>query len=192
MNILTISGGGYCAKINADRGGNCISLTNEKYKASILREPDYNDGKQSPFLYGMPILFPVNRISGGSFEFEGRQYDFPINEPKTGCALHGELHTTPFTVTDISPSSVTLRYQATDKERYLFFPHSFIIEMTYSLSEEGMEHTVTIENKSKMNMPYFLGFHTTFNLPFSTLSKVSDLRICAKLSKEFERKSYCS
>ena len=30
------------------------------------------------YLYGMPILFPVNRIENGIFDFEGRHYVFPI------------------------------------------------------------------------------------------------------------------
>lgn len=64
MNIIEIKSNTYTAKINLSRGGNCISLYNVEHDAHILREPDYTN-LDSPFLYGMPILFPVNRISGG-------------------------------------------------------------------------------------------------------------------------------
>ena len=80
-NIVKILFGEYSAKINITRGANCISLKNSKYNASVLREPDYSKPLDNPYLYGMPILYPVNRISGGSFMFDCRRYTFPINEP---------------------------------------------------------------------------------------------------------------
>ena len=66
-NIVKILFGEYSAKINITRGANCISLKNSKYNASVLREPDYSKPLDNPYLYGMPILFPVNRIEGGEF-----------------------------------------------------------------------------------------------------------------------------
>ena len=61
--IITLKNGGYTAKINASKGANCFSLTNDKYNASILREPNYSKPLDNPFLYGAPILFPQNRIA---------------------------------------------------------------------------------------------------------------------------------
>ena len=81
MNIFEIKNTKYTAKINLSRGGNCISLYNAEWGAHILREPDYTN-LDNPFLYGMPILFPVNRISGGKFLFEGREYHFPVNRSR--------------------------------------------------------------------------------------------------------------
>jgi galactose mutarotase-like enzyme len=66
---IYIRGGGYRAAIDPLRGANCISLSHES-GASLLREPPKDGILDNPYLYGMPILFPVNRISGGSFEFE--------------------------------------------------------------------------------------------------------------------------
>lgn len=60
------------AEIDVLSGANCISLKNERYRASILREPPEGGELDNPYLYGMPILFPVNRIEGGKFEFEGK------------------------------------------------------------------------------------------------------------------------
>ena len=61
--IIQIRGGGYRADINLSRGANCIRLTHERHNAVILREPDYANGLDNPYLYGMPLLFPANRIS---------------------------------------------------------------------------------------------------------------------------------
>ena len=94
------------ASVDLAHGANCISLRNEKYGAKLLREPPTSHKLDNPYLYGMPILFPVNRIENGSFLFEGRKYVFPINEPASNCHLHGELHKTAFELTEKSDSKI--------------------------------------------------------------------------------------
>ena len=69
--IEIIKSNNYIAQINVSRGANCISLRHEGYGAKILREPEYTR-LDNPYLYGMPILYPNNRISGGRFSFENR------------------------------------------------------------------------------------------------------------------------
>ena len=86
---INLASDDWSAVIDLLHGANCISLRNKKYHAALLREPPENIKLDNPYLYGMPILFPVNRIENGIFEFEGREYVFPINEPSTGCHLHG-------------------------------------------------------------------------------------------------------
>lgn len=72
MNLKEIRGGGYTAVFDLDKGANCIRLLHES-GVRILREQDYPAAApDNPYLYGMPILFPVNRIAGGAFTFEGR------------------------------------------------------------------------------------------------------------------------
>ena len=110
-NIINLSKNDLTCKINLSLGANLISLRYKQDK--ILREPDYTKPLDNPYLYGMPILFPVNRIEGGRFTFEGREYIFPLNEEKTGCHLHGVLHQTPFTLKSKSSSSLVCLYKAT-------------------------------------------------------------------------------
>lgn len=184
--------GDYEAVIDLDRGGNCISL--RKGKCRILREPyyvndpsDYSGGElDNPYLYGMPILFPVNRISGGGFEFEGREYRFPINEPNTGCHLHGKLHETEFKLVCKETDKIVCRYEATTERPYLDFCHSFIVDIEYSLSGDGFTHTTCIKNTSDKNMPVMIGFHTTFNTLFAS-GKRDETFVFADISEEYER-----
>lgn len=177
----------YSAKINLSRGGNCISIRNQKYRARLLREPDYSKELDNPYLYGMPILFPVNRISGGRFVFEGREYLFPINEPDTGCHLHGELHKTEFELVEQSESRVVCLYIADEQNSYLCFPHAFEIKLTYELREDGFYQTTEITNLSEKNMPVFIGFHTTFNVLFAENSRPENIKVLAEISEEYER-----
>ena len=181
--IISLQAGDYTALINSERGANCISLRNSKYKAVILREPNKSGALDNPYLYGMPILYPANRIFGGCFEFEGRIYKFPINEPETNCHLHGMLHKMEFKITERDASSVKCVFE----KPYLDFPHSFRIEMTYNLSAEGLEQRTKITNLSKENMPNFLGFHTTFNIPFLESASAEDVRLYAEIGNEIER-----
>ena len=186
MNAFEISYGDWSAIIDTSKGANCISLKNERYGASILREPPESGELDNPYLYGMPILFPVNRIEGGKFEFEGREYIFPINEPRTGCHLHGELHRMAFEVAEQSDSKIVCRYKANSGE-YLGFPHAFEITQEYELKGDGFYHTVTVSNLSDMNMPVFLGFHTTFNTLFTENSLPENIRVYADITEEYER-----
>ena len=185
MKLITIKDADYTAVINLSRGANCISLRNERYNAKILREPDYSKGElDNPYLYGMPILFPVNRISGGQFEFEGRTYRFPINEEKTGCHLHGMLHSMEFEVLEQRDDYVICSYKADKEHPYLDFPHEFEIRIRYIVGFYGLFKTVEIINNSDENMPLMLGFHTTFNIAFAGEGETV---VMADIKEEYER-----
>lgn len=184
-NIYEIKSDHYTALINLSRGGNCISLRNSKYEADILREPDYTKELDNPYLYGMPILYPVNRISDGRFEFEGRNYVFPVNEPVTNCYLHGELHSAEFTLIDKGEDFIVCQYVSNNRKQGLI--HKFSITMQYKISNKGLYQEVEIRNLSDENMPNFLGFHTTFNIPFSKGSDVKDIAVLTDVEEEIER-----
>ena len=181
-----ITAGDWSATIDLARGANCISLQNRRHGVSVLREPPASGKLDNPYLYGMPILFPVNRIENGCFSFEGRTYTFPINEPSTACHLHGELHQMPFEVAEKHASRIVCRYAA-DKGEYLSFPHAFEIVQAYELDENGLSHTVTVSNLSNENMPVFLGFHTTFNTLFTKKSEPDSISVFADITEEYER-----
>ncbi|MBQ8357688.1 MAG: aldose 1-epimerase [Clostridia bacterium] len=163
MDIRELKYGDYTAKINVTRGANCISLVNRRYGAHILREPDYRN-PDNPYLYGMPILFPVNRISGGTFTFDGREYRLPVTEPATGCCLHGDLHSLPFLVEKECENEIVCARRS--HGAYMGFPHDFSVRITYVLTDTGLMQKTEVTNHSAENMPNLLGFHTTFKLPF--------------------------
>lgn len=178
-----IEAGGYSAVINPLRGANCISLRCEEYGAKILREPMDFENPDNPYLYGMPVLYPVNRISGGKFLFEGREYDFGVNEPSTNCHLHGKLHNAEFSVSEVKEDYVKCIYTG----MLAGGMHKFSMEISYKISCGGLEQRTVIENLSAMNMPNFLGFHTTFNAPFLADGKKEDIRLFSEVEWEAER-----
>lgn len=186
MQGVIIENGCWYAQIDPQHGANCIKLRHKGSGACLLREPPEDGILDNPYLYGMPILFPVNRIEGGEFTFEGRKYVFPINEPATGCHLHGDLHRMPFVAVEKSDTKAVFCYRA-EKGAYLGFPHAFEIRMTYELTGECFCHTVTVCNRSAENMPLTLGFHTTFNTRLFPKSRTEHVRVFANITEEYER-----
>lgn len=189
-DIITLRSpdGAYEAKILPSRGANCISLYHAPSRISALRTYDPDTFElDNPFLYGTPLLFPPNRIKGGKFTYEGREYTLPINEEATGCFLHGTLHETPFAVTETTESTVTCRYTATDDAPYLTYPHAFTLTVHYDLTNEGLRQTVSVTNDSGRTMPVGLAFHTTFQMPFIEGGKVENIRMTLPVGEEYDR-----
>lgn len=184
--MIELKAHGYTAWILPERGGSCVRLS--RWGAEILRTPDsMADYEINPYMLGTPLLFFPNRISGGCFVFEGREYSLPVNEPATGCFLHGTLHATPFEVVERGENHATLRYVATPEKPYLTFPHAFTLTLEWLLEADGLHQTVSFRNDSALNMPVALAFHTTFRLPFTEEGQPEAVRMALDTSLEYSR-----
>ncbi len=183
-NIIEIKNENFSAKINLSRGANCILLRDKKRGASLLREPDYEKGIDNPYLYGMPILYPANRIEGGKFSFEGREYFYPVNEPETNCHLHGDIHQAPFSLSEQGEDFVICFLEKGPRKG---FSHAFRIEITYRLFKDGLSQKTEIFNLSDENMPSCLAFHTTFNIPFIRGTDPEKITVGADVGSLVER-----
>ena len=182
--IEEIKYGNNVAKINISRGANCFSLS--MGVCNLLREPDYTKELDNPYLYGMPILFPVNRISNGKFEFEGREYKFPINEPETNCHLHGRIHESAFELAIKEDNRIICKYTPDSDDPYVKAGHNYRIEIEYMLNSEGFHQCTSVINLSDSNMPVMIGFHTTFNTLFADGRK-DETYVYADIFEEYER-----
>lgn len=181
---LHLSCGGYEADISSARGGTCFRLCHTPTGADLLRTPrDEAHLSENVYLFGNPLLFPPNRIVGGTFDFDGRTYTLPLNEPATGCHVHGALYAKPFEVEERSEGFVRLRYRASAGE-YIGFPHAFTFTRSYTLDENGLCEEDEITNDSDTRMPFLLAYHTTFNLAFLPSGTPADARVRLRLGRE--------
>ncbi len=181
---IHLLGGGYEADISSQKGGICFRLVHTPTGADLLRTPrDEEHWKENVYLFGNPPLFPPNRIVGGTFDFNGSTYTLPLNEPQTGCHIHGALWNLPFMVEDPERDRVKLVYRAKANE-YIGFPHAFTFVREYRLDEAGLTETDTVTNDSDTPMPFMLAYHTTFNLPFLKDGKREDLRFSLPVGRE--------
>ena len=159
-NAVTLHAGAWEACVVPAFGMNMVLLRCDG--KVILREAgDMATLKDSPFLYGTPLLFPANRTAGGAFTFEGETYHLTVNEPNWNNHLHGLMYNAPFTVAKLSESSVTAVYENRG-ERY---PFPFRLEITDTLDRAGMRRRITLTNTGSKTMPYTMAFHTSFREP---------------------------
>ena len=170
---LLLSGGGYSARILPRFGANCVSLRHES-GAVLLREPkDPQTLAAAPNVYGLPLLFPPNRIRDGHFSFGGRSYDFPINEPARHHHIHGLLSTTPFSC----EGGAAFTFRADAEHPYLSFPHAFTVTRAFALDEGGLVQTLTVRNDSALPMPLGTGFHAAWSVPLFPGQSPLDCRL---------------
>lgn len=180
-----LSAGGYIAEFSADIGATCFRLFYEPSGAEILRFPSSESERNTNiYLFGNPILFPPNRIRGGRFVFNGREYVFPVNEPKTGCFIHGELLNMPFVRSETRSDEIVFAYSV-KKGEYIGFMHDFTVIRRYILSENGLEEQTTIVNDGETEMPVMLAYHTTLNLDFC--KNKNDVKLEVPVTEEYLR-----
>ncbi|HHW30398.1 MAG TPA: aldose 1-epimerase [Clostridiaceae bacterium] len=185
--------GGYEAVMLPGVGANVVSLRNIDLDCDILRSPEeVNAFRGFPVVYGIPILFPPNRIEDGIFEAAGRKYVFPINEESRNNHCHGFLfyqkwETTRMEILPDGAAEVEVTFVADDStDFYQYFPHEFKITIINRLSSEGLRQEITIENNSSSPMPMGFGFHTVFNFPFRKDSTKEDYRLIVSAGKLWE------
>lgn len=135
----------------------------------ILPPPALKDLKEKPeahFKYGTPILFPPNRIKGGSFTFKGRNYQLPLNEPTNH--LHGEICFRPWKVVEMGASDeagayLTAQFRYRDHADLMsYFPHAITFTLTYRLKEGELFLAGSIRNEGEEEAPFAFGLHPYF------------------------------
>ncbi|AHV97174.1 aldose 1-epimerase [Paenibacillus sabinae] len=189
-----LKAGRYEAAVLPETGGNLIAFRDTKNGFRFLREPG-EDGietfKQSPGVYGIPVLFPPNRYEDGKFPWNGQVYQLPVNEAATGNHLHGFLHTVAWQVEEFGSgkheSYVTVTIKVDENHpSYKYYPFEYTVKLRYGLSEAGLSQQVLIHNDGKADMPCLLAFHTAVNAPFAPESSASDYRVKITIGKRWE------
>ena len=193
-HAVTLTAGFYTAMVLPEIGGNLVSFQDVDRGLSFLRTPtfeDLDDLRAGSVEYGIPVLFPPNRIEDGRFTVQGRTYDFPVNEEKTHNHLHGLLTSLPWEVvkaeTKHGKAFVELVQTVHEGHSvYRYFPHTFTMVLRYTLSNGGLQQDVKVVNHGANSMPFMLGFHTTLNVPFAKGSKGDDYTMTAAIGERWE------
>ncbi len=160
-DAVVLTNSGYEAVILPGYGANCISLIHLPTGDQLLRVPETAEELQTKSnVYGLPVLFPPNRIRDGKFIFLGHQYCLPINEPERENHIHGILHRTPF----VWNGEDSFLFRADAKNPYFSFPHAFDMERQYRLTQNGLEVILKVTNRSRATMPCGIGVHASFGL----------------------------
>ncbi|MFC4596780.1 aldose 1-epimerase [Cohnella hongkongensis] len=186
--------GKYSAIVLPGIGGNLISFRDESRGFRFIREPEgdaWAGFVERPWVHGVPVLFPPNRYDAGTFEYDGRTYRFPVNEPSTGNHLHGFVYSSKWEVVEYGSteeeSFATVRLVFDEKEPgYAYFPHRVTLTQTLTLTDAGLSHRFEATNDSAEAIPFMLGFHTTVNAPFAPGSRPEDLECGFSFGERWE------
>ena len=146
-------------------GGNLFRL---RWKdGDILRFPDHFEQlKETPEIYGFPVLFPPGRIDEGFFQFRGKRYFLPLNEPARNVHLHGLALRRQWTLAERKDKSFTLEMSyGKDAPEFNGYPFPFLLKLQYVFSDTVLEQILTVKNCGTEEMPYGAGFHTAFLNP---------------------------
>ncbi|MBG6217225.1 aldose 1-epimerase [Arthrobacter sp. CAN_A6] len=127
------------------------------------------------------LLAPwANRVDGGVWQLHGEEQRLDITEPGKGNATHGLLRNTGYQAVAVSGSSVRLQAEIFPQHGY---PFHLLHTAEYSLSEEGLTVTQSLENLSETAAPFALGAH-----PYLKISDVptEDLTLTLQADFRFE------
>ena len=108
------------------------------------------------------VLIPwPNRLRDGSYEFDGRRHQLPLNEPERRNAIHGLVRWANWTVAEREPHRAAMKHVLHPQPGY---PFTLGISVEYALSESGLKVRTTATNLGADPCPYGCGAH-----PYLTL-----------------------
>jgi len=185
----------YEAIIIPSVGANLVKLYNKEKKIDILRSPKPDEMEtftSRPQIFGVPLLFPPNRIEDGKYTFAGKDYQYPITIPAQNNYHHGIIKSQPFTITRtrFSPDAVELEASffsnKVNEAIFTDFPHEFVCKIRFILTDNELTHIITFTNLGDSLMPLGVGYHTPLRLPFSENSEKSDYKLRLSAGKRWE------
>jgi len=157
---------GSVALLAPSLGGNLFSLEVGGHEV-LRRPPDPESLKEYAARWGIPVLMPPNRIAGGRFHFNGRDYQLDVNSGPNH--IHGFALRRAWDVGAVSTeggASVTLVFRASKHADVLAqFPHAFVLTLKYTLVGRTLRCESFIQNDGADLMPFGLGFHPYFDAP---------------------------
>jgi aldose 1-epimerase len=121
---------------------------------------------------GIPILFPFpNRIRDGRFTWDGKEYQLPLNGPGGRHAIHGFACRHSWRVVgqgaDDGKAWLTGEFASADApDSRGLWPADYRLRVTYLLFDRILRIVSEVDNPGPAALPFGLGFHPYFRLPF--------------------------
>lgn len=185
---------GSTARIAAQLGFNCFEFLARVGRHTvnvIAAAPQFPTGGERPSWHGIPLLFPFpNRIRGGRFSWDGRDYDLNgrgVSFEGQGNAIHGFCLDRPWRVAHAEPNAAVGVFQLSvdAPDRRDLWPADFLLEVRYALAGATLRADVRIANPDRVPLPWGFGTHPYFQLPLAEHSQPERCLVQAPAAEEW-------
>ncbi len=188
--------GGYEALLIPGIGAQVIELNDLRRGLTLLRSPEQVEleaFKARPQIYGLPVLFPPNRLDDGKLPVAGKVLTFPLNSATGREHLHGYLRLRAWEIAAAEAGGDEARVEAvyesagTDEaDPYDWYLSQFRFTLRYTLSKSGLRQELTVTNRGGRTLPLGVGFHTAFRVPFHPGGRAEDCRLRVSIGEQWE------
>lgn len=194
INALRLSFNNYEVIILNGRGCNVIEFKETSHNLSFLHFPEDNEldeFQKSPQRFGNAVLFPPNKLTHSRFSKNGITYDF---EKHNIPGSHGIIKELPFELIESAECDncifVKFKLISADTPYYKAFSWNFNLYFEFTLSDEGLIQNIIFENTGSVVIPFGLGFHTAFRIPFNDHNLPNNYKIFVSCGKRWETDNY--
>jgi aldose 1-epimerase len=116
------------------------------------------------------VLIPwPNRLEGGSYEFDGKHHQLPLNEPERFNAIHGLVRWATWSVAEREAHRVVMQHVLYPQPGYPFLLRTSI---EYALSDRGLRIKTTATNLGSERCPFGRGAHPYLTLETATIDRL--------------------
>jgi aldose 1-epimerase len=126
----------------------------------------YGVGEMCSSGRGQALMPWPNRLQDGSYEFDGRRHQLPLNEPERRNAIHGLVRWSAWIASEREPHRAVMQHVLPPQPGY---PFSLTLRIEYALSEGGLRVRTTATNVGTDPCPYGSGAHPYLTLGTATV-----------------------
>ena len=118
--------------------------------------------------YHAPILFPhAGKVVDGKIEAKGKNYE---------SGQHGIARLMEHDFVDQTADTIVLEL-CSNEETLSKFPYEFRLISTFTLEGDTVHHTLTVENLDEEKLPFGIGYHPAFTVPFDDKHVATDYEL---------------
>lgn len=151
-----------------------LQLFDGQQSVEILDTYQSVDDLEAKSAYKSHFLLPFpNRLKNGQYTFDGKTYQFPVNDTRLGHSLHGFLDAIPMQIitsnNDDNSAVLKLRggFHGVD-----YYPFPFEISTLITLQHSELTVLIKIKNTGNSRMPFAFGWHPYFKLNKTTIDNL--------------------
>ena len=139
---------------------------------SVLRKCDNVEhiwqADPSVWGYHAPILFPhAGKVVDGKIIAKGKTFESP---------QHGFARSMEHNFVDQTADTIVLEL-CSNEATQATFPYEFRLVSTFTLEGDTVHHTLTVENLDEEKMPFGIGYHPAFTVPFDDKHVATDYEL---------------